>query len=281
MLEQENPVSTHSPADEKLLEIAGVGTWFPHQSYRTSFDSAVEFVPEVAETLIASVASILTRRFNINPTALRIRTRLSASPVVVGRYDVRATILFRPSEEESAEEVDGMRSAAARLLAAVVHPAASPSPGAEFLSVEEMAFPIDSLLESPFGPFLGTHISNDLVAHVPGRPLLVLKHRFRDAPRLRSAPETFEVIGRIHDTKLGGEFRSVSITAFRTDNLAELEQARVLVTPELREQIWQVVREPSRRLRMTVIGAKLHTERSVPRVVYVLKDLRFDDAAQV
>lgn len=274
-------MSTHSPVDEKLFEIAGVGTWFPHQSYWTSFDNAVEFVPEVAESLIAAVAEILKRRFNVNPTALRVRTRLSASPLVAGRYDARATILFRPSERDAADEVDGMRSAAARVLATVVHPAASRSPGAEFLSTEEMAFPIDSLLESPFAPYLGTRISNDLVAHVPGRPLLYLKHKFRDAPQLRSAPETFEVIGRIHDTKLGGEFRSVSITAFRTDNLAELEQARVLVTPELREQIWQVVREPSRRLRMTVIGGEFHTERSVPRVVYVLKDLRFDDAAQV
>ena len=273
-------MSTHSPADETFLEIAAVGTWFPHQSYWTSFDSAVEFVPEVAECLIASVASILTRRFKLNPTALRIRTRLSASPLVVGRYDARATILFRPSEDESAEEADGMRSAAARLLAAVVHPTASRSPGAEFLSAEEIAFSIDSLLESPFAPFLGTHISNDLVAHVPGRPLLELKHRFRDVHQLRCAPETFDVIGRIHDTKLGGEFRGVSITAFRTDNLADLEQAWVLVTPELREQIWQVVREPSRILRMTIIGAKTYTGRSVPRVVYVLKGLRFDDAAQ-
>jgi hypothetical protein len=281
MLEKENPVSTYSPADDKFLEIAGVGTWFPYQSYWTSFDSAAEFVPEVAESLIAAVAEILNRRFNVNPTTLRIRTRLSASPLVAGRYDARATILFRASEGDAVDEVDGMRSAAARVLATVVHPDASGSPDAEFLSAEEMAFPIDSLFESPFAPYLGTRISNDLVAHVPGRPLLHLKHKFRDAPLLRSVPETFEVIGRIHDTKLGGEFRSVSITAFRADNLAELEQARVLVTPELREQIWQVVREPSRRLRMTVIGGEIHTERSVPRVVYVLKDLRFDDAAQV
>ena len=271
---------THSPADEKLLEIAGVGTWFPHQSYWRSFDSAVEFVPEVAESLIASVASILTRHFNLNPNALRVRTRLSASPLFAGRYDARATILFCPSEGDAADEVGGMRSAAARVLATVVHLAASRSPGAEFLSAEEMVFPIDSLFESPFAPYLGTRISNDLVAHVPGRPLLHLKNEFRDAPQLRSVPETFEVIGRIHDTKLGGEFRSVSITAFRMDNLAELEQATVLVTPELREQIWQVVREPSRSLRMTVIGAETYTARSAPHVVYVLKDLRFNDGAQ-
>jgi hypothetical protein len=286
MLEQENLMSTYSPANEKYLEIAGVGTSFPRQSRWMSVDGTVEYwsldevVPDVAQKLIAAVATSLRRQFDVNPTALRIRTRVSASTLLGGHYDTRATLLYSP-QDEAANQVDGMRSVAARLLAAVRQPITSRSNGtAAFLGTEEVPFPIDSLLESPVAPLLGTRITDDLVAHVPGRPLLELKHKFRDAPQLPSASETFEVRGRLSATKSAGRFRSVSIAAFRTGNWAEFKQAKVLVTDELRESIARAVREPSRRLRMIVTRSEVYMGRAAPRVAYTLKDLRFDDATQ-
>lgn len=281
----------YSPADQLFQEIVSIGTRFPHPSRWTaqSDQGAVEYwspqplVPKLALEFVDLIAASISIHLKLDSNAFRLRIRMAPAKAPDGHFEAFATLLWCVHDDDSDRLLERLRSAAARLLAAMCRPIvdraseSAESNTAGFLREDEAELAVDSLVKLPVAALLGTGITDDLVAVVPGRKLLALPSKLRDYPPQPIESQAFEVRGRISTTKSKGRSRSVGVDGFRVDTREKFKAQQAVFGEDLRERVANAVREPGRSLLMQLTRTSVYCGLSKPKITVTLTDLRFDE----